>query len=353
MSEDLQHLLTEESLENQKRAQIVERGPDEAQTIIGVVCLLLMCFGSVFNIIVIHAFRKTNSLQTPTNMLIMGIVVSDTAMVLLGYPFVIASSFNGYWMFGSTWCEVYGFIMSFLGVSCLCILTAVALDRYYVVTQSSIAAKITTFKAVMTILTCYGYGMLWATFPLVGWGGYVIEPNLLSCGPDWTNDTASSQSYSISIFLLVLCIPASIILYCYAQICITVRNNKIRVVDQVSRSRLLETRVAFSVLITIGSFFAAWMPYAIMSFWTMFNDVTELNHHVAIIAPLLAKSASVWNPFIYVCRHKEFRDALLAVVIPSMQRNRRRRNNENRSNEETGTSSQRTSKNVAASGTEC
>lgn len=225
MSGELAGVLKENDSEHHNEMYISDTAePDSSQIIFGIVFIFLLCFGLFFNSAVIHTFRLTSSLQTPTNVLIMGIVASDTTMILIGLPFVVASSFHGSWMFGSVWCEGYGFVTALLGVSTICILTAVALDRYFVVTQSPLAVKITTFKAVMTILTCYGYGLLWATFPLVGWGKYTVEPGVISCGPHWANNSASSLSYSVSIFLLVYLVPICIILYCYVQIVITVRN---------------------------------------------------------------------------------------------------------------------------------
>ncbi|KAH3697288.1 hypothetical protein DPMN_084783 [Dreissena polymorpha] len=37
----------------------------------------------------------------------------------------------------------------------------------------------------------------------------------------------------------------------------------------------------------------------------MFNDVSKLSPTVALIAPLFAKSTSVWNPLIYAVRNRE------------------------------------------------
>jgi hypothetical protein len=80
--------------------------------------------------LVIHVFRKSKHLQTPLNVLVIGCSIIDITMLLVGLPFLIASSFYGYWVFGSAWCEGYGFVMTLMGVSSICILSAIALDRY-------------------------------------------------------------------------------------------------------------------------------------------------------------------------------------------------------------------------------
>lgn len=195
---------------------------DSSRIVLGIVFFCVGVVGLAANSAVVHTFRYSQVLQTPANTLIIGCVVCDITMILLGFPFVIASYFYGDWLFGAAWCEGYGFVVTLLGVSSICILTAVAIDRYFVVTEAPFAKKITTFKAAMTILSCFGYGLLWATFPLVGWGRFVVEPGGFSCGPDWANNASSPRSYAIVILVLVFFLPVSIIAFCYCRILVTV-----------------------------------------------------------------------------------------------------------------------------------
>jgi len=193
-------------------------GSSTAHTVIGIAFSVLMTLGLFFNVSVILTFRAKRNLHTPTNILIIGCVISDLSMVLIGFPFVIASCFYGSWLFGQTWCEGYGFIMTFLGVTNICILSGIALDRYIVVLNLPFARRITAFKAVMTIISCAGYSLLWATFPLVGWGKFVVEHSGLECGPDWGNLDNSARSYNVTILVLVFGFPIGLIGFCYSKI---------------------------------------------------------------------------------------------------------------------------------------
>ena len=47
----------------------------------------------------------------------------------------------------------------------------------------------------------------------------------------------------------------------------------------------------------------------------MFNDVSQMSPTVAILAPLMAKSASVWNPLIYVVKNQDFRTAFTTIFV--------------------------------------
>lgn len=63
-----------------------------------------------------------------------------------------------------------------------------------------------------------------------------------------------------------------------------------------------------------GSFIMAWLPYSILSLWTMFNGGESMSETFAILAPLLAKSAVVWNPMIYAAKNSEFRSAVISMM---------------------------------------
>jgi len=71
-----------------------------------------------------------------------------------------------------------------------------------------------------------------------------------------------------------------------------------------------------------ATFIVAWLPYAILSLWTMFNDEASVSMLIATLAPLLAKSSTIWNPMIYVVKNEEFRTALISTVAHTFSGNR-------------------------------
>lgn len=190
--------------------------------IISSVFLLLMVIGLIINSVVCHAYYRTPRLQTPTNMFIIGCVICDLAMLALGFPFLIASGYRGHWMFGDFWCKGYGFVTTVIGVASVAMLTAVALDRYYMILEKPFSAKITVSKARVTVFVCVMYGLMWAMFPLFGWGGYVIEHSKISCGPYWHSLDPVVKTYNIAIFVFVFLVPVLIIAFCYIHILLAV-----------------------------------------------------------------------------------------------------------------------------------
>ncbi|KAH3730779.1 green-sensitive opsin-2-like [Dreissena polymorpha] len=87
-------------------------------------------------------------------------------------------------------------------------------------------------------------------------------------------------------------------------------------------SHIAEMQVTTSAFLIIVGFFVSWLPYACFSLWTMFNDVSEMSPTAAIIPPLFAKAAYVWNPLIYFGRNNDFRREFIDALMHSSNEER-------------------------------
>jgi hypothetical protein len=67
-------------------------------------------------------------------------------------------------------------------------------------------------------------GLLWPIFPLLGWSHYSLEGNLTSCSIEWADQSFNVVSYNITIFVCVLIIPVTIIVYCDIKLILKVKN---------------------------------------------------------------------------------------------------------------------------------
>lgn len=84
----------------------------------------------------------------------------------------------------------------------------------------SIEEKISKRNAKILVATTWLYALLWALFPLIGWGKYGPESFGLSCTLAWRDMKEHSQSFVITIFLMNLILPAIIIISCYSAIAV-------------------------------------------------------------------------------------------------------------------------------------
>lgn len=166
-----------------------------------------------------------------------------------------------------------------------------------------------------------------------------------TCEIDWTRALYSVpfKLYVVSIFFFNFFVPLFIIVFTYVSIIRTVnsshkfsrggdvseRQKKIeRSITRVKQSPYefpLSTnkypvlsgsysRICFSLqvsLIVCAAFLLAWSPYAVISMWSAWGyQIPPLN---GILASLFAKSASFYNPFIYIGMSSKFRKDLQAL----------------------------------------
>jgi hypothetical protein len=61
-------------------------------------------------------------------------------------------------------------------------------------------------------------------------------------------------------------------------------------------------------------FCVAWLPFAVMCFWTAFASSDSVPHYLALISPLAVKTSTLFNPFIYYFTNEKLRAAINAVL---------------------------------------
>ncbi|NWU93438.1 OPN4A protein, partial [Upupa epops] len=74
--------------------------PDHAHYVIGVVILIVGVTGAVGNFLVIYVFCKSRSLQTPANIFIINLAISDFLMSITQAPVFFTNSLHKRWIFG-------------------------------------------------------------------------------------------------------------------------------------------------------------------------------------------------------------------------------------------------------------
>ena len=59
------------------------------------------------------------------------------------------------------------------------------LFRYNVIVKGFAGVKITAGKAFIMLTTIWGYSVVVSSMPFFGWGGYMTEGGLMTCGYDY------------------------------------------------------------------------------------------------------------------------------------------------------------------------
>ncbi|XP_053330457.1 opsin-5-like [Spea bombifrons] len=296
------------------------RESDEGETAIGIYLLLLGWMSWLGNGVVICIMCKRRQSLDPHDMLTLNLAVSDAGISIFGYSRGIVELFHGLGKDGflvtSLWtCKVDGFLILLFGLISISTLTAISIFRYVKGCQPHRAHKVHKQSVSMALVFIWISSAIWSGFPLLGWGSFT-ERKYGTCEIDWSQATrsVSYKCYVIGVFLWGFFIPVSIMVFCYVSIIRTVHaSHQSSQHGGISQRQLTMerdiTRVSFVIC---TAFLLAWSPYAVISMWS------ACGYHVpgltSVVATLLAKSASFYNPIIYIGLSSKFRQDIQAFL---------------------------------------
>uniref|UniRef100_UPI0037E7E019 opsin 8, group member b n=1 Tax=Semicossyphus pulcher TaxID=241346 RepID=UPI0037E7E019 len=280
---------------------------------IGAGCYLLVIavLSIVGNLLVIAMAVKRSSRMKPPELLSVNLAVTDLGAAISMYPLAVASAWNHHWIGGDVTCTYYGLAGFFFGVASIMNLTIMAIVRFTVSLNLQCPREKISWKMVkMLCLWIWLYALVWALFPLLGWGRYGPEPFGLSCSLAWAQMKNEGFSFVISMFSFNLVTPSVVIMCCYFGIAINLyftykrsMNNSKRIPNIVKLHRRL---LVIAVLVSIG-FIGCWAPYGLVSLWSIFRDSSTIPPEVSLLPCMFAKSSSVYNPLIYYMFSESFK----------------------------------------------
>uniref|UniRef100_A0A8C2ATL5 Opsin 6, group member b n=1 Tax=Cyprinus carpio TaxID=7962 RepID=A0A8C2ATL5_CYPCA len=294
----------------------VYRVPDGEETAIGVYLVILGWLSWIGNGVVILLLTKQRKSLEPQDFLTLNLAVSDASIAIFGYSRGILEVFDvlrddGYLIKTFWTCKVDGFLILLFGLISINTLTAISVIRYIKGCQPQHAHHVNKRNICLVIAAVWLCSLFWAGAPLLGWGSYRAH-GYGTCEIDWTQALYSVpvKLYVISIFFFNFFVPLFVIVFTYVSIIRTVNSShkSSRGGDISERQRKIERSITRVSLILCAAFLLAWSPYAVISMWSAWGyQIPPLN---SILASLFAKSASFYNPFIYIGMRSKFRKDL-------------------------------------------
>ncbi|XP_072787554.1 melanopsin isoform X3 [Taeniopygia guttata] len=303
--------------------------PDHAHYTIGVVILIVGITGTLGNFLVFYAFCRSRSLQTPANILIINLAISDFLMSITQSPVFFTSSLYKHWIFGEKGCELYAFCGALFGITSMITLMVIALDRYFVITKPLASVGVTSKKKALIILVgVWLYSLAWSLPPFFGWSAYVPEGLLTSCSWDYMTFTPSVRAYTMLLFCFVFFIPLIAIIYSYVSIFEAIKkaNKSIQTFGckcgnrefQKQYQRMKnEWKMAKIALIVILFFVISWSPYSVVALVAFAGYSHVLTPFMNSIPAVIAKASVIHNPIIYAITHPKYRKAI-ATYVPCL-----------------------------------
>ncbi|KAK7907165.1 hypothetical protein WMY93_015777 [Mugilogobius chulae] len=280
---------------------------------IGAGCFLLVvaALSIVGNLLVLVMAFKRSSKMKPPELLSVNLAVTDLGAAVTMYPLAVASAWSHHWLGGHATCMYYALAGFFFGVASIMNLVIMAVVRLIVsINMHSPKEKIGWRNVKLLCVWIWLYALLWALFPVLGWGRYGPEPFGISCSLAWGDMREEGFSFVICMFVFNLLVPTVVIVCCYFGIAIrlyvTYKKAGISFNRMPNIIKLHRRLLIIAVLISVG-FIGCWTPYGLVSLWSVFRDSKSIPPEISLLPCMFAKSSTVYNPLIYYFFSRSFK----------------------------------------------
>lgn len=187
--------------------------------ITAIVLSLIIIFTIVGNVLVILSVFTYKPLRIVQNFFIVSLAVADLTVAVLVLPFNVAYSILGRWEFGIHLCKLWLTCDVLCCTSSILNLCAIALDRYWAITDPiNYAQKRTLERVLLLIAGVWILSLLISSPPLIGWNDWPEE---------WSSEfpcqLTSNQGYVIYSSLGSFFIPLMIMTIVYIEIFVATR----------------------------------------------------------------------------------------------------------------------------------
>jgi len=292
--------------------------PDHAHYIIGSVILLVGVTGILGNALVIYVFCRSQTLRSPSNVLVVNLAAADFLMSVTQSPVFFVASLHRRWVFGERACELYAFCGALFGITSMMTLTAIAVDRWLAITRPLVLVGGGSHRRVYVVVVgLWLYSLGWSLPPFFGWSAYVPEGLQTSCSWDYMSFTAVVRTYTILLFVFVFFFPLALIASCYFAIFRAVR----RAGQEVEKLNCGETNKAYERLrsewrmakVALGVillFIVSWSPYSAVALTATAGYAHLLTPYMNSVPAVIAKASAIHNPIIYAITHPKYRAAI-------------------------------------------
>ncbi len=282
---------------------------------ISILCIII--FSVPLNIgALIHCLLSKSRAANGRLLLIASMAVSDIAQAIIGYLFqYIAMAYKMTLLY----CKISSFTVTFLAFVSMNHITALAIDCYLFICKPWLASKYPTLPKKLTffnLLFAWAYALAWSMVPFIGWRGYAAVASG-NCVFQWNPVQNNRRVYIISLFVFCFTIPVITIVVCFIVVQITLYkmrkyatkmcgSNSI-VVEDNKKAEKKYMKMSFVIAVV---FILVWTPYAVVAIFELIGyDIENKKHGKLLndIASIIAKSSTIWNPFIYTVAKQSFR----------------------------------------------
>ena len=273
------------------------------------------------NCFVLAAISRNPGLRKITNWYILTLAIADLFAAVTCMPLTVGASIKEEWVYSDAMCQIQGYVLHIWASFSLIIVAATAVHRYFkVIRQVRFREIFTKTSIVLMVISCFILSTVAAVgLPLALNVVFKFEPHFF-CGPT-IPDTKNKRTVALSLYVVVIGIPSSILLFCYFKIYCAVRRHLVLVMPNRRPQQQLHSDIKLStreikttkiVLAIITVFCVLWIPLCIIGAFH-FSGVL-LSRWVHLMFDYLMFMTAATNPLIYGFMDKSFRAEYVRIV---------------------------------------
>ncbi|CAL9704286.1 unnamed protein product [Knipowitschia caucasica] len=271
--------------------------------------------GSFINTLTVLCTIQYKKLRSHLNYILVNLAISNLLVSLVGSSTTCVTFAFKYFVFGPLVCKIEGFLVTLGGMVSLWSLAVVAFERWLVICKPLGNFIFKPDHAAACCVFTWIIALVASAPPLFGWSRYIPEGLQCSCGPDWytSNNKYNNESYVMFLFCFCFAVPLATIIFCYAQLLITMKMAAKAQADSASTQKA-EREVTRMVVIMVFGFLVCWLPYASFALWVVNNRGQTFDLRFATIPSVFSKGSAVYNPVIYILLNKQFRSCMKKML---------------------------------------
>ena len=263
----------------------------------------LSCTAIMFNIVTIHAIRKTPALPKTLKTLLLSLAVSDVGVGLLGQPFYTSLLIKWAQKDTSDWdtYKAFQFIAYLFSLASFCDVVAVSVDRFLAIHLHLRYHELVTRERVVAVVIS-----IWVSSVFVSFSMFFVPL-----------DTFFPIVLIIGVAGLILTTMA------YIRIYLAVRRHKNQIqvlqvqqvaeVDEVANFSSL-AKSAVGIFYVYLVFLVCYLPYFIVLISIETNGPSIVSKKIHLFSMTLAFLNSSLNPVIYCWKMRHIRNAVINIL---------------------------------------
>lgn len=210
----------------------IEYSVPEWEAIITMICLSTLIIGTIIgNIMVVISVFTYKPLRIVQNFFIVSLAVADLTVAIFVLPLSLIYYLSGRWIFGIIICKIWLTSDVLCCTASILNLCAIALDRYWAITDPLVYAQQRTIKRVMMmIMYVWLLSALISSPPLIGWNDW---PEVFEA--DTPCQLTQQRGYVVYSSLGSFFIPLAIMTLVYVEIFLATKK---RLRDRAKASKL-------------------------------------------------------------------------------------------------------------------